>query len=172
MKRLQRRCEQRLSGIAVPHPFDLDTFCETIATHRGRRLNLQPIPGLSFAAPCGLWISMAQADYVLYDPNTSRLHAEHIILHELGHILSDHRSATSLPDSTLTRLMPDLDPKMIERMLGRASYTSAQEREAEMLASLIRSRAATGGAALPRDVQAEDPLARLADVFRFRQTTD
>ena len=50
-------------------------------------------------------------------------------------------------------------------MLGRVSYTTAQEREAEMLASLIRARAAEPVA--PADLPGRT-LSRVADVLKFR----
>ncbi|GAA2574657.1 hypothetical protein GCM10010435_57900 [Winogradskya consettensis] len=162
MRGLRRRCEQRLAGLAIPTPFDLDAFAAVVAAHRGRPLTLRPMPGLGIGAPCGLWISLAEADYVFYDPGTSRLHAEHIVLHELAHMLSEHSTGLDLAGGALGRLVPDLDPKTVERVLGRVSYTTAQEREAEMLASIIRARATSparnGG----------DSLGRLAEVLKFR----
>ncbi|XVU20934.1 hypothetical protein ACQPZJ_27090 [Actinoplanes sp. CA-054009] len=136
MENLRRRCESRLRGVRVPDPFDLDTFCAEVAERRGRPLIRRPVPGLSAGAPCGLWIGTPDADHVFYDPGTSPLHAEHIVLHELAHILSGHSGA----DGSLARLFPDLDPVTVGRVLGRAAYSDAQEREAEMMASLIRGR--------------------------------
>lgn len=164
VSRLRRRCERHLDGVPLPQPFDLDAFCTTVATHRGRPLTLQPLLGLASGAPCGLWISVPAADYVFYDPDTSRLHAEHIVLHELGHMLSGHTTGLDLDNAAVARLVPDLDPRTVETILGRVSYTTAQEREAEMLASLIRARAA-------QDRRADLPggtLGRVADVLKFR----
>ena len=151
---LRRRCERRLQGVQVPNPFDLDRFCAEVADRRGRPLVRRAVPGLSADAPCGLWISTARADHVLYDPGTSPLHAEHIVLHELAHILSGHRGS----DPAIARLFPDLDPAMVRQALGRVAYTSAQEREAEMMASLIRGRSARP----PRTT-----LGRVADALGF-----
>jgi hypothetical protein len=136
MEGLRRRCERRLRGIRIPEPFDLDAFCAEVAHRRNRPLHRTAVPGLRSGAPCGLWIGTATADHVFYDPGTSPLHAEHIVLHELAHILSGHSGA----DGSLARLFPDLDPAAVGRVLGRVSYTTAQEREAEMMASLIRGR--------------------------------
>ncbi len=168
MSRLRRRCERRLENIPVPSPFDLDVFCAVMAAHRGRPLTLQSMPGLSPGAPCGMWISVPTADYVFYDSGTSRLHAEHIVLHELSHMLSGHSSGIqtdpAVGSEALQRLVPDLDPATIDTMLGRASYTTAQEREAEMLASLIRARSAAGR---PPERRPGDILGRVADVLKF-----
>jgi hypothetical protein len=136
MESLRRRCEARLRGIRIPSPFDLDAFCAELAEQRGRPLLRHAVPGLSADAPCGLWVGTDRADHVFYDPGTSPLHAEHIVLHELAHILSGHSGA----DAGLTTLFPDLDPATVRRVLGRVGYTTAQEREAEMIASLIRGR--------------------------------
>jgi hypothetical protein len=139
MESLRRRCERRLRGVRVPQPFDLDAFCHEVEARRGRRLLRRPVPGLGSGAPCGVWIGTEQADHVFYDPGTSPLHAEHIVLHELAHILSDHAVGV---DRSVADLFPDLDPATVTRVLGRVAYTNAQEREAEMMASLIRGRLA------------------------------
>jgi hypothetical protein len=175
VSRLRRRCERRLENIAIPNPFDLDIFCAAMATYRGRPLTLRPMPGLSAGLPCGLWISVESADYVFYDPETSQLHAEHIVLHELSHMLSGHTTGVNASrdgkgsggmgsGGGIDRLVPDLDPRTINTILGRVSYTTTQEREAEMLASLIRARSAFGAATGHRS---EDTLGRVADVLKF-----
>jgi hypothetical protein len=138
VKGLRWRSERRLRGIRVPRPFDLDAFCAELAAGRGRPLIRRPVPGLSADAPCGLWIATDKADHVFYDPGTSTLHAEHIVLHELAHMICGHSGA----DGAFARLFPDLDPVTVRRVLGRVSYTCEQEREAEMVASLIRGRSA------------------------------
>ncbi|ONI81188.1 hypothetical protein ALI144C_21865 [Actinosynnema sp. ALI-1.44] len=156
MRQLRRRCEQHLRTFAVPQPFDLDAFCAHVAEKRGRRLELKPMPGLSAAAPCGMWLSVADADYILYEPTTSKLHSEHIVLHELAHMLCDHR--LSIDVSLRRRLFPTIDPDVVRRVLGRVNYATEQEQEAEMLASMIRGG---GGRARPRDA-----LARMTEVLR------
>jgi hypothetical protein len=164
MEGLRRRCERRLRGIRIPSPFDLDAFCTEVEAWRGRPLLRQPVPGLSSGAPCGLWIGTATADHVFYDPGTSPLHAEHIQLHELAHILMGHRASAMLGDRAAALptgdLFPDLDPTTVRRVLGRVSYTTAQEREAEMTASLIRGRSAGPD---------RTTLGRVAHAFGFTQ---
>jgi len=155
MGQLRRRCEQRVRALAVPQPFDLVTFCAHVEKLRGRRLELKPMPGLSAAAPCGMWLSVSDVDYVLYEPNTSQLHSEHIILHELAHMLCDHR--LGMDASVLRKLMPSISPAVVRRVLGRVNYATEQEQEAEMLASLIR---VTAGMRAGREA-----LSRITEVF-------
>jgi hypothetical protein len=162
VRRLRRDCERRLAGVPVPSPFDLDEFCQGVARVRGRRLRLQGLPGLSAQAPCGMWLALPSADYILFDSDTSPLHAEHIVLHEVGHILCNHSISADIDNSMLSRLMPDLDPRAVARVLGRVQYPTEQEQEAEMIASLIRARADR----VSRD-RRPDPLGRLADALTF-----
>jgi hypothetical protein len=69
------------------------------------------------------------------------LHQEHIIGHELGHLLCEHEAAPMIEAHVSRLLLPDLDPQLVQRFLARTDYTAVEERQAEMVASLI-SRAA------------------------------
>jgi hypothetical protein len=165
---LRQRCERRLDGVPIPRPFNLDQLCEGVAGMRGRPLRRLGIPGLSSTAPCGLWVSVPAADYIFFDPDTSQLHAEHIVLHELAHMLCGHSLTLDVANSTLSRLLPDLDPSTVALVLGRVSYTTAQEQEAELLASLIRARAAREVPVTPGGDSRRATLRRLSDVLGFK----
>jgi hypothetical protein len=54
------------------------------------------------------------------------------------------RPPSSLPEGAAS-LLPSLDPAMVRRVLARAGYSTEEEREAELLASLIRQQARPGG---------------------------
>jgi IrrE N-terminal-like domain len=137
---LQRRCERLLRDADVPDPFDVDEFCARLAASRGRPLRLVPLPpGSGPAMPCGLWVATRDEDLIHVEPDTSPLHRGHIVLHELGHIVCHHPPA-AVQAAAFARLLPDLDPDLVERMLGRTSYTDPQEQEAEMVASLLLAR--------------------------------
>jgi hypothetical protein len=86
-----------------------------------------------------MWLSTRSSDYIFFESETSRFHAEHIVLHELGHLLSGHQMGIRDGGETLSGLLPSLDPSTIKRVLGRVSYTTDQEKEAETMASMIRS---------------------------------
>ncbi|MET7904800.1 hypothetical protein ABZS86_26400 [Streptomyces sp. NPDC005355] len=88
-----------------------------------------------------MWIATDSDDHILFEPQTTRLHQEHIILHEIGHLLFNHYSLRAGRIPNLTGLFSDLDPRTVRRLLARTSYTTVQEQEAEMLASLIRTAA-------------------------------
>lgn len=92
-----------------------------------------PVPG-----PYGAWIATATADYVLYQQKTTKPHQDHIILHEVGHILAGHRTGEDHHDEALWQQeMPDISPGTIRRALRRTSYEAAEEREAELIATIV-----------------------------------
>ncbi|GAB1510455.1 hypothetical protein [Actinophytocola sp. KF-1] len=135
--RLRRRCRARLRDLPLPVPFDVHELCARVAARRGRPIRLLPVAGLT--GVCGLWIATDTTDLICYERDTTRPHQDHIILHELSHVLCDHHPA----GDHASALFPDLDPAMVRAVLGRAGYSSDEEREAETLASLIRQRAST-----------------------------
>jgi hypothetical protein len=92
----------------------------------------------TWSGPCGLWVATDIADYLFYERSTSRLHQDLIILHEVGHLILEHRSAEVL-DGELAGVL-GLDPELVGRVLGRMTYSSEEEQEAEMIASLVLVR--------------------------------
>ena len=173
LRRLRKECVARLSGLAIPRPFDVPAFCRQVSQWRGRPLHVHELPSDDAAdLPCGMWIATDEADHIFHVTGGSRLHRDHIVLHEIGHMLFDHevaelpavtstrarQAAATAKDPTLARLLPDLDPAMVRRVLRRGGYSSAQEQAAEMMASLILQRAAAQQAIPPA-------VAGLGDVF-------
>ena len=142
LARLRDDCARVLDAVTLPRPFTLDRFCELIARRRGRALYLHPLPirDLGGDLPCGAWLGTDAADHVFFAASTSRLHQQHIVLHEIAHMLCGHASRGDVPTELL---MPDLDPAMIRMALRRGGYSDRQEQEAEMVACLIAERAET-----------------------------
>lgn len=151
LEQLRARCEARLAGLRLPTPFTLDGFRRALEEQRGRRIVVRPMPQLGTRAPCGLWLELASLDLIFYEPDTkSRAQQDQILSHELSHVACGHRR--DLRDLTVLReLLPDLDtqlilsiiqratarPVPIHSVLGRASYPTADEEEAEMMATLL-----------------------------------
>jgi hypothetical protein len=143
LSQLRDRCRQVLARLTIPSPFDVQVFCDQIATQRGRSIRLFPMAG--GPSPCGLWVATESTDYVFYETSTSPLHRDHIVLHELSHMLCDHRPAPALDDELVHQLFPDLNASLVQRVLARSAYSAADEREAELLASLIREHVDRSG---------------------------
>jgi len=140
----QRQLRAIADRYTTAGPFSVDALCRVISAQRGRPLHVHPlnVPPSSGLNACGMWIATDVADHVFVEHRTSRFHQEHIILHEIGHMLCDHVTE-DLP-STLTEALSDgqVDSGLVRQVLARTSYTTGQEKDAEMVASLILERVA------------------------------
>lgn len=132
-----------MSSLTYPTPWSLRQFIDTVAEDRGKPITVMAQPGLAKAnQPCGLWIGRESDDIIVYDDTTSSYHTEQIVLHELGHILLDHGAGGGLSTSSqIERLVPDIDPATVRRVLERSVYDSEEESQAELFASLVLSQA-------------------------------
>ncbi|MFG1643918.1 hypothetical protein ACGFMK_26810 [Amycolatopsis sp. NPDC049252] len=138
-RRVRRRCDAVLRQLSLPAPFDVRTLCDGLAARRGRPIRLVPLPGLTDV--CGLWIATDTTDFIGYEQHTTPPHQDHIVLHEIGHMLCEHYPVSVTPAEQARLLLPSLDPAMVRRVLGRTGYTSVEEQEAEIFASLVGGRA-------------------------------
>lgn len=161
LKQQRKRCEARLRDVELPVPFDVQSFCRSLAARRSRPLLLRPMA--SKAGPCGLWVAGPTADHIFYEQETSPLHQDHIILHEASHLVCGHQAAPVSETEFSRLLFPNLEPEMVKAVLARAAYSMEDELEAEMLASLIMERASAGtpSGTLAENAETEGILSRL-----------
>lgn len=139
LRRLRGRCEKRILDLALPTPCDVATLCRTLEDGRNRPIVLVPLP-MPASYPCGMWVAAEVEDLIFYDTNTTSAHQEHIIMHELGHIICGHHGV-GVPDDTNSKLLfPNLDPDIVRDMLMRTTYDDVQEQEAEIVAHLLAER--------------------------------
>jgi hypothetical protein len=137
--RIRARCEKLVDDLDLPSPFDLKELCNRLGGARGRPIALLPI-ALPPNAPCGLWISTGDADYIFVEKRTSALHQLHIALHEIGHLCCEHATGTVMNAHTSNLLAPALDPQMVRHMLARSHYSAEAELEAETFACIALKR--------------------------------
>ncbi|MGA5227103.1 MULTISPECIES: regulator component [Streptomyces] len=139
--RLQRRCRKILDNLHAPQTNSFEAICQWVEERRGRPLILRELPDqIAATGVCGLWLGIDEADLVFYQAHTVPFHQQHIILHELGHILCDHhRAPNSVAADQLSGLFNGLQPQLIKRLMTRTRYTAIEEQEAEMIASLLHS---------------------------------
>lgn len=165
-RELRRRCRRDLRALGIEPPLQVDLFCQRLGERRGRPIRLVsyslPVPG-----PFGLWLATQSTDYILYQAKTTRVHQDHIILHEIGHILAEHRSDDD-DDEYWQQMMPDLSRETIRRALGRTHYDSEQEQEAELVATIIMEWASVLDYGTSRR-SAEPAVRRLQDALGDRQ---
>ena len=135
-RQLRRYCRRLLRHLDIRPPLDVHELCARLGEHRGKPINLipweLPIPG-----PSGVWLSQPDVENIFYQQETSRIHQDHIILHEIGHILADHHN-----DPIAADVFSDPGPDCPEFLLGqgvhRTSYSEDYEYEAELVATMIQ----------------------------------
>ncbi|MBH0775759.1 zinc metalloprotease [Nocardia bovistercoris] len=155
MAGLDTRFRELSRDLPVPHPWNLRAYLDAVAEFRGRAITLQPVDTSALAgAGCGtgsgLWIAKQDSDVIVYGADATEWHAEHIVAHELGHMLLGHgpdptaddaptRAASAL--DVVSELLPSISPESIRHVLGRTDYGSARERDAETFADLVMLQA-------------------------------
>jgi hypothetical protein len=155
------------ANIGIPRPLDVDVLLDRLEQHRGRPIDLHPTTRVA-GGTCGMWIRERDRDVIAYAEQTSPLHQDHIILHEIGHMISEHRGECLLTVGDAQLLAPHVRPELIEHLFARSAYSSAEEQEAEMIGSLIQQYASTPTVQLtdrPLPSRTAERLARVADIF-------
>ncbi|MFI5803382.1 hypothetical protein [Streptomyces sp. NPDC051561] len=152
---LQRYVRQQLQVLDVHPPLDVAVLCKALSTHRERHIELREFP-LRTPGPQGLRAELETADLIVFQSETTKLHQDHIILHEVGHILADHPGID--PAKLKGVMAPDGRLDSAQPTLHRDMYDTAQELEAEMVATIILEWASVLDAVMP--VSVEDPAAR------------
>ncbi|PPK71375.1 hypothetical protein V5P93_003240 [Actinokineospora auranticolor] len=136
LRRVRRDCAALLAGLELPPHTDLAGLCAHLARARGRPLHVVPVAMLA-SQPCGIWVATGDADWIFFDEAAPAAHQEHIILHEIGHMICCHRGGGHLDADTAAVFFPDIDPALVRDMLGRTTYSDEQEQQAEVLAYLL-----------------------------------
>lgn len=137
--RLRRSCEEQIDHLRLPHRFTTRELRDAIAELRGKPIILHPLSTLgSIDVPCGIRLETPEADLLYYEEGTSVNHQRHILTHELCHVYCDHPGSLEIDDNAVRSL--GINPTLALRMSGRTSYSTADEREAEMMATIIRQR--------------------------------
>ncbi|WP_156725563.1 toxin [Streptomyces apocyni] len=144
LKKLRKTGARRIAELELPEVADVAELCRHLGEIRDRPITLVPMK-MPASHPCGMWVAARDEDLIFYDANTTSAHQEHIILHELGHIICCHRGAGLLDEATARLLFPNLDPDLVRDMLLRATYDDIQEQEAEIIAYLLSQRVGSTG---------------------------
>ncbi|MFF8828131.1 toxin [Streptomyces sp. NPDC015131] len=168
LKKLRKDGARRLAALNLPQAADVAELCRHLSEIRGRPITLVPMR-MPASHPCGMWVAARDEDLIFYDANTTSAHQEHIILHELGHIICCHRGAGWLDEASARLLFPNLDPDLVRDMLLRATYDDVQEQEAEVIAYLLSQRVGGSGEA-PAEPAGNAENAENAMISRIERT--
>lgn len=128
-----------LTALGLSARFTVADLGEALAHHRGRPLRLRPVPLPAQGLTGGLLVT-DDIDFIAFQQDTTRLHQDHIVCHEFGHILAGHQMIDVRGLNAARLLAPNIDPAVVRRLLNRVSFADRQEREAEDIAEVLMSR--------------------------------
>lgn len=124
---MHQQCARKLADLGLESLTTVEDI-RARASELGQR-DIQLVPySLSGSGVHGLLVRTDATDYVVYDSDTTAMHREHIILHELSHVMCGHTGSSNHD---------------LAEILCRESYLDDQEVEAEMLASMMGQRVST-----------------------------
>lgn len=143
-RRLRRQCRLLLRELDIQPPLDVRVLTQRLAATRGRKIQLLEYP-LPVPGPFGMWYGLSDRDVIWYQQGTAAWHQEHIILHELGHLLAGHPSDAEVDDEMTAEIAANPPAGIDPRELGggasrrrRTCYDDQREREAELTATTIQ----------------------------------
>lgn len=149
---LRRQCRSLLRELDIRPPLDVHELCRRLGEKRGRPIELHAYP-IAVPGPFGLWFGLPDRDAIFYQKETTPAHQNHIIAHELGHILADHPSDENDQDEAATAVRNDFpgnDSGDGPRARRRTCYDSDYEREAEVIATILLEWSAVVDYVVPR----------------------
>lgn len=154
---LHRLIRRELQDLGVTPPLDVEELCQALSRRRGRPLYLREAP-LPKPGPSGMWAEYEDYDVILYQQETTSLHQDHIVLHEVGHILvaeneetaekaerertegvsaNDAEEETAVFVEGWAAMLPTFERKAIKRVARRCSYNAKKECSVELVATII-----------------------------------
>lgn len=155
---LHRLIRRELQDLGITPPLDVEKLCQALSRRRGRPLYLREAP-LPKPGPSGMWVEYEDYDVILFQQETTRLHQDHIKLHEIGHILVAENEEAAAQDSPGERttvppavdpheetavlvegwatMLPVFQPETIKRVARRCSYKDGEECSVELVATII-----------------------------------
>ncbi|MFE5077616.1 hypothetical protein [Streptomyces halstedii] len=146
MRKLRRHCEAKLRDLPLPSDaFGVGPLVANMEAASGRRIRLVEVDDAESdrRTACGLRVRGRNATYILFRRRPTPHQTEHTIFHELAHEWLDHRSSLSpqevlrsIPAAVWEQIVADLGPDVV--IQARSRYGTAEEREAELSASLIK----------------------------------
>ncbi|HEY1918990.1 MAG TPA: DUF6545 domain-containing protein [Streptosporangiaceae bacterium] len=134
-RRPGKRLVKQVRELGLPAPFELERFHDWLERHSQRRIRMIAA-ALPAGGPSGALIRRPAADYLYYEEQTSPFHRAHIVLCLAAHIVLGQGS----PAPVDMRLMPDVSPQLVRRMLGASRDGVISSLQAEAFAYLALGR--------------------------------
>lgn len=138
-RQIQHSAQTAYEELSLPPQVTLELLREYLVAQRHREIAIEELPGLSGTDLCGMWIAMQDRDLILHKPTRSLLYRQQIVFHEFSHMILKH-DVDAIPVEPNKTLIPSIDPKMINHVLLRSSFSAESELAAELLADRLSAR--------------------------------
>lgn len=114
--------------------FSLTSFVDWLQTKRSRKIECQ---GMSLpAGSFGMWFVVVDVDVIIFNSNLIPLVQAHTVLHEVAHILCNHRTAVFNSPDAIEHLSAHL---LLQRTMENP-HSPQEELEAETLALMLKEK--------------------------------
>jgi hypothetical protein len=169
---MRRLCTRHLAEFerrfGVPCPFDRAELARRVSQWLGYPIMLVPIR-MPSGAPSGITLFTDTGRVIAYTQDTSAVHQDHIVAHEIGHIILGH-VGVELDDANdaARTIFPHLGPALVHEALTRVgSYDPPEENAAETMATLLleAGNRPRPHADVPPDPRYTDVAIRLSDTL-------
>lgn len=129
-----------LAEVGLPRPWSVNDFLDRLEPWWGREIDLCAVQW-RLGQSTGAWQRGEDHDVIAYPLNTTSAHQDHIIGHELGHMLLAHQGQCVLSVAEAQQLAPNLSAAGLGHLLNQSSL-AAEEGEAEQFATLLLTQVA------------------------------
>lgn len=118
----------------LPVPWDIAELCERLAVLRGRPVIVREmdIPALPFA----FWRGTDSADFIVHRTGMTGYYRDHVILHEVCHMLAGHNVTETGGTQADSRTDEDINEQLLEQA-AHNPHTTEQEELAERFATTV-----------------------------------
>lgn len=143
---LRRRTAEMFSRLGLQRGASLASLLEVVADVTGRRIAIDPVGGREWEAVTGLVVLSEGEARVLVRKSDPRWYQFHSVLHELAHLVLDHKGCSSLPSGRRAGVTARPGQTMLARSTARTDFEvvvdfkdaeAVQEAEAEKLSQLL-----------------------------------
>lgn len=134
MRRRYSRTARRIAQhCSLPDPWDITAFCKALSDSRHRPIRLIARPAMGDSIT-GMVAQLPMSDVIFYRDDLDGVHRDHVICHEIGHLLAGHVQDLAADHGDLVGAA--------NIMLHRGcDYGDQREQDAEDIAELILTRA-------------------------------
>lgn len=130
---LRRLCRGVLENFGISPPVDAQVLCERLSRARGREIRLIA-RDLPCSATFGALVPMPTRDLIICPQRIAHPYRQHIIFHEVMHLIRGHGSANGARKLFVCGRPPDNSPGVRHR---QNLYDHWQEWEAEAGATIL-----------------------------------